>query len=224
MKRLSFVVLTVLMLAAAACAPGLISIHVDMPASKSPKAFTRSVVIRGATDSRKFGPWQSSPRQQSWGSAITSMQTPEFKAQVVARNAQAGGRDFGGNVLLKEGQTVMSMVTGATYEGFSRAGYATLTTLAPPEGTPVVTIAIDKLWGWFEYQSLSSTIASELEDRVTITYADGSSNTITVKLSVKNSALHYSPENWKKSFDSLMEAYADGLAKELAKLDKNTGT
>jgi len=145
------------------------------------------------------------------------MQTPEFKAQVVARNAQINGRDFGGHVLLEGDQTVMDMISGATREGFSRAGYAVLTTAKAPEDTPEVTIEINKLWGWFEHQRLNSTVASELEARVIIANADGSKNTITVKTAVSNSALHYNAENWKKSFDALMSAYAEALAKELKK-------
>jgi hypothetical protein len=224
MKRISLaIIISLFMLSASACASRPMSVRVDMPASKSPDAFTHSVVIKAARDLRKFQPREASPRSQSWGSSIASMHTPAFQAQVVARNSQLNGRDYGGNVLLEGDQTVMSMVTGATYEGFSRAGYAALTTLAPPEGTPEVTIDIDKLWGWFEHKRLNSTVASELETRVTLTYADGSSNTITVKTAVKNSALHYSPENWKKSLDALMEAYADGLAKELKKLDVKSG-
>jgi hypothetical protein len=142
------------------------------------------------------------------------------KAQAVARNAQRGGKDFGGNILLEGKQTVEDMVRNATAASFSQAGYTVVEGSVPPDGGLVVDISIEHLWGVFNYKRFSSEISARLEVRINIHMPEGQEKTFVTKSSYKNTVLHYNKENWKKAFDTLMFSYVQGLEGEILKLQE----
>ena len=171
-----------------------------------------SVFINSVNDNRVF---EVKPRNQS----IHSLKPNEkndasIKARAIARKRNGFGAALG-DILLKEGQTVSSVVKSSTEQAFLENGYELIDDKSQvTDKTLIVHIDINKFWSWMNPGFWAITLSSEISTDLTIKdLSQSKSEVISVKYADSFQAA--SESNWIEVMQKTLKLYISELKQKL---------
>ena len=137
----------------AGCATSRSVITVEGPPAAAADVVAGSkgtVVIRSVTDERVFEQAPKDASIPSLGGEGADKASAELKARAVGRKRNAYGKALG-DIVLKEGQTVESIVRDNVAAALRAVGYNVADANAAVSGTPVtIDVHIKKFWAWLQ--------------------------------------------------------------------------
>lgn len=150
------------------CATSRSEIALKPPAqtAAATQASARSAVIRSVKDERVFEQAPSQPSVPSLGFEGAAKATAEVKARAVGRKRNTYGKALG-DILVKDGQTVESVVRENLSAALTQAGYRVVNDESGG-GTPlVIDVHIRQFWAWaqpgFWAIKLNTNISTDLD-------------------------------------------------------------
>jgi hypothetical protein len=170
MFKVTHAFVIVFLAALSGCAVTRSEIQVSNPGASQPMTSStaaRTVLIRSITDERVFEDDSPDASVPSLGSGGVNKASAEVKARAIGRKRNGYGIAMG-DVLLKEGQTVVGLTRDCVTTGLEQAGYRVASD--PSEAGPsplVLDVRIRKFWAWlqpgFWAVTVHAVIATELQ-------------------------------------------------------------
>lgn len=192
---------------------GEVALQVPERAATTPlSADAKTVYINSVTDKRVFEVKPANPSTPSLDP--NEDQSAATKIRAIGRKRGGFGQAFA-NFLLKEGQTVESVVSDAVKQAFSEAGYRVLESKeVVTSETYVVDVDIEKFWSWMTPGFWAITLSTEIGTDMRIKKPR---TTQTETLYVK-AADHFQTGvegNWIAVMQSALDAYVEELKKRI---------
>lgn len=125
---------------------GIVSLQQPLPVASSPNG--KQIYIRSVSDRREF---QENPKSQdipSLGFGGSATASEDMKKRAIARKRNTYGKAMG-DILLRDGQTVETVINEALLRSFTGQGYAVLKNAQ--EVTPdtlLIDTSINKFWAY----------------------------------------------------------------------------
>jgi uncharacterized lipoprotein YajG len=137
-------------------------------------------------------------------------QSDSIKARAVGRKRNSWGKALG-DILLKEGQSVQTLVARAIRQAFAEKGYrvAERKEDAAPDALRVEA-AIDKFWTWMNPGMWALTLSTEISTALTLESPAGS-NAKTVSVKASGSYQTGLEENYAEVIARALRLYAEEL-------------
>ena len=195
------------------CATSRSSLDINVPVTVDNAQFAeKEVYINSITDKRVF---EASPRSPNIPSLDPSeASSPEIKLRAVGRKRNTYGKALG-DILLKEGETVETLLAASVRKAFAESGYKILNDRSQATAnTYIVDGAIDQFWTWFTPGFWQITIATEIGTTLTITPPESGE----IKKVSANSQLHAQTgleSNYIESIQNALQAYIGELKRQL---------
>jgi uncharacterized lipoprotein YajG len=204
---LSFLVL----LGGCATNRGVLNITVR-PSTETVQPTGKEVFINSVVDKRVF---EEKPRYPSTPSLNPGKEINEgIKLRAIGRKRNSWGKAMG-DLVLKEKQTVETLIASCIKQAFIEKGYKVLDSREQVTNkTYVVDAQIDKFWSWMVPIGVAITLNTEASTALTIKSQGGSE---TKNISVKRSNSYQTARggNWKETIDETVQAYVDELKSRL---------
>ena len=200
------------------CATNRGYLGIQVPANTLTNPNGKQVYIRSITDSRMFQDKPKSADIPSLGFGGLDKATPEMKNRAIARKRNGFGKAYG-DILLKEGQSVQSVIYEATRNSLYSLGYDVVSD--PKEAKPdaiIMDISIDKFWAWFMPGFWTISIKSEITTINTITMPD-KDKPITITASSHNYCQVANEANWQKTLRLVVDDFIAKAKLELKNIE-----
>lgn len=158
---------------------GLVSLIIPTSDKVAPSNGSE-IYIRSVVDERIFEEAPKSPDIPSLDPS--EPQSEDIKRRAIARKRNTYGRGLG-DILLNEGQTVMSVISDSLRQAFIEEGYTVIGNSANAgKNARIVDVEINKFWSWMNPGFWAITLSTEIGTDVTIQRAEGSEKrTIHIK-------------------------------------------
>lgn len=144
------------------CATSRDFISLSIPASGNVSASNgRQIYIRSVVDKRRF---EVDPRSPNIPSLDPSeAENDNIKRRAIARKRGGFGKAFG-DILLKEGQTVESVISESLRQAFTEEGYTVVAGSSDlsKKDLQVVDVEINKFWSWMNPGFWAITLSTEI--------------------------------------------------------------
>ena len=162
------------------------------------------IYIRSVVDKRVFEDAPKSPDIPSLDPS--EPQGEDIKRRAIARKRNTFGKGLG-DILLNEGQTVMSVISDSLRQAFIEDGYTVVGSSANlGKNSRIVDVEINKFWSWMNPGFWAITLSTEIGTDVTIQGAgEGEKRIISVK-----AADHFQTgvdSNWLAVMHSALKDY-----------------
>lgn len=206
------------MLSLTGCATNRGYLSIQVPTNTLTNPNGKQVYIRSITDNRLFQDEPQSPDIPSLGFGGHDKVTPEMKNRAIARKRNAFGKALG-DIFLKEGQSVQSIIYEATRNSLYSIGYDVVNSSkeAKPDAI-IVDISIDKFWAWFTPGFWAISLKSEITTINTLTVPK-IDKPITIMASSQNSCQVANEANWKKTLKLVVDDFIKKATIELKNLE-----
>ena len=182
------------------------------PSAETVQPTGKEVFIDSVVDKRVF---EVRPRSPSTPSLNPSKEINEnIKLRAIARKRNSWGKALG-DILLKENQTVETLVAASIRQAFIEKGYKVLDSREQiTDKTYIVDGQIDKFWSWRTPGAVAITLSTEISTVLTVK-SQGHSETKDV--SVRNSDAYLTAKggNWRVTIDKAVRAYMEELKSKL---------
>lgn len=196
------------------CAPGLITINPNQPASFSEEQQGPVVVIQSVTDTRIFEERPSRPSIPSLGPEAAMKPQEEIKKIAVGRVRNGHGKALG-NIILQENSTVEGVMRENLSSALAESGFTVVeNTDFIPEDAIVIDVVIEQLWAWatpgwkitVECQILTEIKSSKTNDPIVV----------DLTVSNRHNSVHKNARPWKAIVDKALEEYRSVVSTKVA--------
>jgi uncharacterized lipoprotein YajG len=195
------------------CATSRSVLDVPAPAAReAAQAIGKEVLVASVADRRSF---ETDPRSPD----IPSLDPGEdqggaIKARAVGRKRNSFGKALG-DILLKEGQTVETLVANSVRQAFAEKGYKVIERKedAAPD-TLFVEAAVDKFWSWMNPGFAAITLSTEISTDLAIR-SPAQNQTMTVSVKASGNYQTGMEGNWIEVINKALRAYVDELKAKL---------
>jgi hypothetical protein len=172
----------------------------------------KSIYIQTVIDKRIFENNPRSPRIPSLKD--NELQNNEIKSRAIARKRNGyGGAE--GDVLLKNGQTVVFVIKENVEIAFSDLGY---TIIQNPkditDNTILVDIDVNKFWSWMTPIFVSIILDSEISTNVTLT-EHGKENKYTFKVATTEHSATAFDSDWIAMTQKVLKLHIEEIKKKI---------
>jgi uncharacterized lipoprotein YajG len=196
---------SVFLLNGCATSRGLVSLTTPT-SDKAAPSNGMEIYIRSVVDKRVF---EADPKSPDIPSLDPSEpQNEDIKRRAIARKRNTFGKGLG-DILLNEGQTVVSVISDSLRQAFIEEGYTVIgngSNLA--KNSRIVDVEINKFWSWMNPGFWAITLSTEIGTEVIIQGAgDGEKKTVYVK-----AADHFQTAvegNWLAVMHTALKDYID---------------
>lgn len=174
-----------------------------------------AILIRSVTDERVFEEAPSEPSVPSLGHEGSAHASADVKARAFARKRNGFGQALG-EVLLKNGQTVSSVVRDNLVSAFREAGYRTTTNLAEAGASPmIVDVHVKQFWVWTKSAFGAFILNANIETSL-VTTNEASPKVANVH--TENVVRTGSDNNRVETIDKALKDYRAQVAEKFANL------
>ncbi|MDR1367288.1 MAG: flagellar biosynthesis protein [Candidatus Accumulibacter sp.] len=184
-----------------------------MPVTRAtPQTPGKEVLIVSVADRRVFEVAPESPSIPSLDPK--ELQSSAVKSRAVGRKRNTYGKALG-DILLKEGRTVETLVAESIRQAFAEKGYKIIDRKEDAsQKTLRVEAFVDKFWSWMNPGFWAITLSTEITTDLSIhSPKRGKSITVTVQASENyQTALD---ENWTEVINKALRAYVEELKARL---------
>ena len=218
MKKLAVVLAMLVLFTGCATSRSII----DVPSSTPQNAQTvaangKAVYINTVRDNRSF---QTNPRSPDIPSLDPSEDlTDAIKLRAIGRKRNAYGKALG-DILLKDGTTVESLIASATRRAFSENGYQVLdySTWVTP-GVYVVDVSIDQFWSWMNPGFWAITLSTEISTSLSIKEGTKQQHAV-VQVKASDQFQVGTESNYLKMITGALTLYGEDLKRKLKSLEQ----
>jgi len=194
------------MLTFGGCATKRGEVALQVPSSSMKTAATgKEVLIRTVADLRRFEATPGEPNTPSLDPQ--EAQNDAIRARAIARKRNGYGKALG-DILLKEGQTVASVVGDAVAEAFVQRGYTVVAT--PRPSTTIVDVDVAQFWSWMTPGFWAITLSTEISTPIRIQKPDGSSSE-TVYVKATGNYQTAAGGNWVEVMQQALGQYVEAV-------------
>ena len=174
------------------------------------------VYIHSVVDKRIF---EEAPKTPNIPSLDPSEpQDERTKLRAIARKRNTFGKGLG-DILLKEGQTIESVIHDSLRQAFVESGYNVIENKDnTSQRSQIVDVEVNKFWSWMNPGFWAITLSTEIETNISIKGNDADKKTIYVKV-----ADHFQTGvegNWVSVMNAALKAYISEIK---AKFRANEG-
>jgi len=165
----TFIIATFISLILGGCATnrGVVSLQIPQ-ANVAKQSNGETIFIRSVTDNRAFQESPSSPDIPSLGFGETGTASNDLKKRAIARKRNTYGKALG-DILLKENQTVESIVKDSLTKSFYEAGYEVIENKEQlKDNTIIIDTSIEKFWSWMNPGFWAISLTSEIGTKISI--------------------------------------------------------
>jgi len=211
--RKTILVLMALCAVVSGCATSRSVLDINTPVATGGSSISeKEVYINSIVDKRVF---EANPRTPSIPSLDPSEEAnSEIRLRAVGRKRNTYGKALG-DILLKEGETVETLIAASVRTAFADSGYKVLNEKnQATASTYIVDGAIDKFWTWFTPGFWQITISAEIDTTLTITPPENGD----IKRVSANSQLQAQTgleNNYIESIQNALQAYINELKRQL---------
>lgn len=128
----------------------------------------QEVMIRNVNDARRFETAPSEPNTPSLDPE--EAQNSDIRSRAIARKRNTYGKALG-DILLKEGQTVTSVIRDSLAQAFIEKGYKVVT--EPTPETIIVDVEVEQFWSWMNPGFWAITLSTEISTDIDMKRPDG---------------------------------------------------
>lgn len=186
------------------------TINTSYPITKS-----TTILIGSVTDERVFEETPSDPSIPSLGHEGSASASADVKARAFARKRNGFGRALG-EVLLKDGQTVSSVVRDNLVTAFRQAGYRTTTNRAEAGTSPmVIEVHVKRFWVWTDISFGAFNHKANIETRLDTSKAP---SPITVSAQSEYSVMTGGDSYRVDTIEKALKEYRSQINEKFAKL------
>lgn len=209
---INFVVALLALSLLGGCATSRSILDVQVPVGQVGATTGKQVVVNLAKDKRQF---QVNPSSQAIPSLDPSEDVSDaVKVRAVGRKRNAYGKALG-DMLLKDGQSVETLVSQSIKQAFEESGYKVVSDKAQiDKDTYVVDADIEKFWTYFTPGFWSITLSSEIATELSIRAPDGSTKQ-SVFVKAEDGYQVATDGNWIQIINKALRLYVDELKKKL---------
>jgi hypothetical protein len=171
-------------------------------------AAAKTVFVNSVTDKRIFEVKPANPSTPSLDP--NEDQSAATKVRAIGRKRGGFGQAFA-NFLLKDGQTVETVVSDSVKQAFAEAGYRVLENKsAVTPDTYVVDVSIDKFWSWMNPGFWAITLSTEIGTEMTIKKPD-STQSETLYVKAEDHFQTGVEGNWIEVMQTALKSYVEEL-------------
>lgn len=186
------------------CALNRSEIELSKPvtaASAAPSA--KTVVIRSIKDERVFEQSPRNPSTPSLGFEGANQATAELKARAVGRKRNGYGQALG-DVVLKDGQTVESVIREHLGAALALAGYQ-VTSLENAGNSPVIIdVSIRQFWAWLRPSFMTAMLNANIETDLAVS---GAAAPISIQVNTYSRSGLATDSAWMEIIDQALTQY-----------------
>ncbi|MBU4287189.1 MAG: flagellar biosynthesis protein [Proteobacteria bacterium] len=204
----TFIIITFILLFLGGCATSRGIVNLQIPKANIPtQSNGKSIFIRSVTDDRTFQQNPSTPDIPSLGFGGAGTASNELKKRAIARKRNTYGKALG-DILLKENQTVESIIKDSLTKSFYELGYEVIDKKETMEtNIIIIDVSIEKFWSWMNIGFWALTLSSEIETKITLTNPKDETKEIYVK-SEGNYQIA-SGKNWLEIMNKSLQQFDD---------------
>jgi hypothetical protein len=180
-------------------------------------AVTKSkvILIRSVTDERAFEQAPSDSSIPSLGGEGSNLASAETKARAIGRKRGGFGKALG-DVLLENGQTVVSVVRENLTTALKQAGYRTTSNAAEAGSAPmIIDVRIQQFWSWLQPGFWAITLNSNITTNLEIS---GLASPIIVNVHTEDSRQIVTDSAWIEIVDKALKDYREQVIAKSASL------
>lgn len=208
----SWILIVISVVILTGCATSRSIIEVSAPAtSPVARAESKEIFINSVIDNRIF---EVKPKEPNIPSLDPSEeQGDSIKSRAIGRKRNTYGMGLG-DILLPEGQTVVSLVTETLRHAFTENGYRVVNNKNQvSDNTYIVDVNIYKFWSWMNPGFWALTLSTEISTDVALkNNAFETKNTISVKAS--DTFQTGTEDNYKEVIDKALTSYVSEIKKQ----------
>lgn len=207
-KTLALAILLPLLLNACATNRGIVNLNVPKPIQA--KYNGETIFIKSVVDKRVFEEKPSSPDVPSLGFGGSQQASAELKKRAIARKRNGFGKAMG-DILLKDGETVESVIKDSLSRSFTELGYKVISEKSQiTKNTIVVDASIDKFWSWMNMGFWTLKLTSEIDVKITL---EKHHETKKVYVTHEGRFITASGRNWLKVMNKNLDKFNDETKK-----------
>ncbi|MEN8304237.1 MAG: hypothetical protein ABFQ64_09215 [Campylobacterota bacterium] len=204
-QKSTLLVLSLGLLLFSGCALKRDEISLHMPASEKPSNDNgHTVYINSVIDKRMFELKPALPSTPSLDP--DELGNEEIRSRAIARKRNTYGKALG-DIVLKDGQTIPSVIKDAVKLAFLEAGYNVIENKENTTNkTFIVDVQIDKFWSWMNPGFWAMTLSTEISTEISVKEnSDKREHTIYVKATDNYQTGVIG--NWKEVMQSAIKSY-----------------
>ncbi len=172
----------------------------------------KEVYINQIKDHRVFQVNPSSPNIPSLDPAEES--SDSIKARAIGRKRNAYGKALG-DIVLKEGDTVVSLTASAIRQAFIEKGYKVVDTpTQPSQNVYVVNADISQFWTWMNPGFWSLSLSSEIDTKIQVK-GGGATKNIAVHTKYADNFQTATDGNYTQVISDALKEYIKNLKEKL---------
>ena len=163
------------------------------------------IYIRSVVDKRIFEEAPKSPDIPSLDPS--EPQGEDIKRRAIARKRNTFGKGLG-DILLNQGQTVMSVISDSLRQAFIEDGYTVVGNSANlGKNSRIVDVEINKFWSWMNPGFWAITLSTEIGTDVTIVQGAGEGEKKTVHVKADDNFQTAVEGNWLSVMHTALKDY-----------------
>jgi hypothetical protein len=219
MKRmLNGLFLFVGVMALAGCATNRGYLNITIPQETMVKENGKQVFIRSVVDNRVFEKKPATPDIPSLGFSKGEPEDKAIKSRAIARKRNGYGKAMG-DILLKENQSVESVISDATQNSLYGLGYTVTNSKDTAKDDAILMdISIDKFWSWINIGFWTLRIDTVIKATLSVILPSGDKS-FTIETYVKNPCQAGTSANWQKALRLAIEDYMSQVKDKLKCLE-----
>lgn len=198
----------------AGCATSRGVVELKTPTSKvTGPSNGKSIYINSVVDTRIFESKPTDPNIPSLDPG--EEKNDQIKLRAVARKRNTYGMALG-DILLKEGQTVESVIHDSLRQAFSENGYNVVENKQlVTSDTYIVDAHINKFWSWMNPGFWALRISAEISTGVGIKQENSTTNEETIDVKASDTFQTGAEGNWIEIMHSALKAYIEQVKLKL---------
>jgi len=166
----------------------------------------KQIVIRSVSDDRRFEDAPKVPSIPTMDVDRIAEVSDDLKLRAIGRKRNGFGRALG-DVLLREGEGVDTVVATSLGNAFDALGYEVVEDSAASEQVIPVDISIKKMWCWIELGFASGTHSCEVETEATIVNGENVAKKLVLQTRIDESVMVVTESDWTERLQELAGKY-----------------
>jgi uncharacterized lipoprotein YajG len=202
----------------AGCATNRGYLNINVPQEAMVQENGKQVFIRTVVDDRVFENKPTTPDIPSLGFRRGQPEDKAIKSRAIARKRNGYGKAMG-DILLKENQSVESVIFDATQNSLYGLGYTVTNNKDTAKDDAILMdISIDKFWTWMNIGFWTLRIDTVIKTTLSVILPTGDKNFV-IETYVKNPCQAGTSANWQKALRLAIQDYMSQVKDKLKCLE-----
>jgi uncharacterized lipoprotein YajG len=210
-EKIAALIVMVLFLGGCATSRGIVDLTIPVSTTAGPSS-GKTVYINSVVDERSF---EAKPKSADIPSLDPDeQQNDSIRLRAIARKRNGFGKALG-DILLKEGQTVESVIHDALRQAFVEQGYRVIENKQlATDDTAIVDARIHKFWSWMNPGFWAISLSTEISTGIGIKSAGAAPHEETVSVKASDRFQTGVGSNWLEVMHTALKEYIDEVKRK----------